>query len=368
MAECKIPEIRLAVFGASASGKTTLLSSYFGNQQRDSFEKTYKYRLEADDILDGNLLLSRYYKMEEGTFPLGTEKFMEHSFSLKIAGLCTPCMRIRWLDYPGGWWERSPVDDFEKRERHMAFKKLLESHVGILLVDGIRYHMEGLPYVRHLLDQFKAEIRRTQDHLASENTPQSNFPKQWILAITKADQLPPDMSAEKICKEIISGAVDQVNGVAKAVNAKSFGHQYLLLSAVQGDGAKVVDAHQHIGLTLIAPVGLLAIFSEVIKTYPNGKLCRVLAYFCGALSEITDVVDKLDDFLPKRYQLLSLILKAADLKKGLENGREYFSKQREAAVKDGESLKAVANLMKEMMASDESKRVYFCSQGGDFDA
>lgn len=36
-----IPEIRIALFGQSASGKTTLLASCFGNQQRNSFEKEH---------------------------------------------------------------------------------------------------------------------------------------------------------------------------------------------------------------------------------------------------------------------------------------------------------------------------------------
>ncbi|MCZ7585368.1 MAG: hypothetical protein M5R36_19640 [Deltaproteobacteria bacterium] len=151
----EIQEIRLALFGPSASGKTTFLASYFGNQQRNSFEETHGYRLEADDVSDGNQLLSRYFKMEKGEFPLGTEQFAEYSFGFKVLGMHEAGLRVVWYDYPGGWWEKTPKDDSEKEARSIAFEKLLTSHVGILLVDGLRCQTEGLPYVRHLFDQFK---------------------------------------------------------------------------------------------------------------------------------------------------------------------------------------------------------------------
>ena len=132
MAAIGPPEIRLALFGPSASGKTTFLSSYFGNQQRNSFEENHGYRLEAEDISDGNQLLSRYYKMEGGQFPLGTEQFSEYRFGLKVEGLPEPRLRIVWYDYPGGWWERNPRDDSESQARSKAFSRLITSHVGIL--------------------------------------------------------------------------------------------------------------------------------------------------------------------------------------------------------------------------------------------
>src|ERR1051325_2964271 len=102
MAKIEVPEIRLALFGQSMSGKTTFLASYFGNQQRNSFEEAHGYRLEAEDVSDGNKLLARYYRMEEGEFPLGTEQFSEFRFGLKTNGLPTPGLGIVWYDYPGG--------------------------------------------------------------------------------------------------------------------------------------------------------------------------------------------------------------------------------------------------------------------------
>lgn len=92
--------------------------------------------------------------MEKGEFPLGTAQFFEYRFGFKVGGLPEPGLHIVWFDYPGGWWERTPKDDSEKAARRDALAKLLTSHVGILLVDGMKYVSEGLPYVRHQLDQF----------------------------------------------------------------------------------------------------------------------------------------------------------------------------------------------------------------------
>ena len=227
-----VPEIRVALFGQSASGKTTFLASYFGNLQRNSFEEEHGYRLEAEDVSQGNQLLTMYYGMEKGRFPSGTvDEQPEFRFGFKVRGLPKPCLRIVWYDYPGGWWEWTPKDRSEEQARAALFAKLLTSHVGILLIDGMRYQTEGLPYVRQLLDQFKAEARRIVDALDEnkESIDPETFPRHWILAVSKADTLPLDKTAEVVCKEIVIGAADQLAGVAKAVRATSFGHQFLLL-------------------------------------------------------------------------------------------------------------------------------------------
>ncbi len=264
------PVIRTALFGPSGSGKTTLLASYFGNQQRNGFEETHGYRLEAEDASDGNQLLARYYRMEGGEFPLGTEAFSEHAFGLKVHQLPTPSLRIVWYDYPGGWWERTPADDAERAARKDAFTKLLSSHVGVLLIDGQRLAEDGVGYVRHTLDQFKNEARKIADQLAAEGQPIEELPRQWVIAVSKVDLLNESVSAESVCKQVVSGAADQLAGVARVFNSRSFGKQYLMLAAVKGDGSRVVDAHSYVGLQLIAPVALLSVLDELAQKADRG--------------------------------------------------------------------------------------------------
>lgn len=362
MTASKVPEIRMALFGQSASGKTTLLSSYFGNQQRNSFEEIHGYRLVADDISVGNQLLARYYRMEKGEFPLGTEQFVEYEFGMKIRDLPESSLRIVWYDYPGGWWERSPKDASEAQARRAALAKLLTCHVGIILIDGMRYQTEGLPYVWQLLDQFTAEARRISDDFAADGQPLSTFPKEWILAVSKADLLPDELTAEAICKNVIAGAADQIAGVGRAVNATSFGHQFLLLSAVQGDGSRVVDAHRYVGLQLVAPVAVLSVLAELLEDADKGTIYGVPTFIMERLAALTELVDGLDDFLPRKYQILTKLLKALDLKSGFDKGAEYFRAKQMAAAKRGKSLEAVAATMQAEFASPEARQAFFRNQ------
>lgn len=357
-----IQEIRLALFGASASGKTTFLASYFGNQQRNCFEENHGYRLEAEDVSDGNQLLKRYYSMEAGEFPLGTETFVEYRFGLKVTSLPQPALYVVWYDYPGGWWERTPKDDSEKVARRDAFKKLLTSHVGILLVDGELYVKQGLPYVRHLLDQFRAEARRISDDFAANGNPLEVLPKQWVIAISKADLLPEYETAESICKKIVLGASDQLRGVGSAVNSSSFGHQYLLLSSVRGDDGRVVDAHEFVGLQLVAPIALLSILSELAENTSTGSIYGTFRAIMEKLVSLVGILDKADDFLPLKYQVITKLLKVFGVTDSLEQGVDYFRNKQAIAVKERNALKAAVAAFKADLASDAAHRAFYRNQ------
>ena len=358
-----VPEIRLALFGQSKAGKTTFLASYFGNLQRNSFEEAHGYRLEAQDVSDGNNLLSMYYGMEAGKFPQSTDVFKEFCFNLKVHGLPKPGIRILWCDYPGEWWTEKQKDQSEKQARADAFAKLLTSHVGVLLIDGVRYQTEGLPYVRYLFDQLRQEVQRIRDDFAAPDRTLNIFPNQWILAISKADLLPLDMTAEAICKEIVIGASDQLAGLAKAVNSTSFGHQFLLLASVRGDGTHVVDAHQYIGLHLVAPIALISALSEAADKAGKGSGFGFLRTIVEKLASAVDLIDKLDDFLPKKYQILTQLLKLLGLKEGLHKGADYFREKQASAAKRGKSLESAAAAMRAELASDDAQKAFYRNQG-----
>jgi hypothetical protein len=222
-----------------------------------------------------------------------------------------------------------------------------------------------LPYVRQLLDQFKLEARRIVDALdgAKQSIAPETFPRHWILAVSKADTLPLDITAEAVCKDIVIGAADQLAGVAKAVGAKSFGHQFLLLSSVRGDGAHVVDAHQYVGLPLIAPIALISMLSGLAESAGNGSPFGFLRAILERLGGLVDLIDKLDDFLPPKYQVLTLLLKALNLKEGIDKGADYFRKKQESAAKRGKSLEAAAAAMRAELASEGAAKVFFRNQG-----
>lgn len=360
----KMQEIRIALFGQSSSGKTTLLASYFGNQQMNSFEKEHGYRLAVEDTAKGNRLLSKYYKMEKGEFPLGTATFEEYHFNFKVHGLTEPSFKIVWYDYPGGWWENTPKDEEEKSVRREAFKNLLQSQVGILLVDGVQYNNSGISYVNYLLDQFKNEIRNIKDSLASAGSPMTDFPKQWIIALSKADILSESATAEDFCKKTVSDGNDQLEGLANAINLnlKDFGCQYMLISSVKGNDNKVINAHQYIGIQLIAPVALLSVLDELAKKVGRGRGHGIFKGIVNKLKELVDFIDKIDDFLPKKYQVVTHLLKAFHLQEGLEMGVEYFREKQAKAAQKGKTIDAAINAMKAELASDASQRAFYRNQ------
>lgn len=355
-------EIRIALFGQMSSGKTTLLASYFGNQQMNSFEKEHGYRLAVDDIAKGNRLLSKYYKMEKGEFPLGTATFEEYHFNFKVHGLTEPSFKIVWYDYPGGWWQSTPIDEEEKSVRREAFKNLLQSHVGILLVDGGEYINEGNSYVNCLLDQFKNEIRNIKDSLASDGSPMTDFPKQWIIALSKADILSESATAEDFCKKTVSEGNEQLEGLADAINSKDFGSQYMLISSVKCHDKKIINAHQYIGIQLIAPVALLSVLDELAKKVGRGRGHGMFKGIFNKLKELVNFIDKIDDFLPKKYQVVTHLLKAFHLQEGLEKSVEYFREKQARAAQKGKTIDAAINAMKAELASDASQRAFYRNQ------
>lgn len=353
------PEVRIALFGMKGAGKTTLLASYFGNQQRNAFEERHGYRLEAADAAQGSVLLSRYYRLEGGDFPIGTDGFDTLRFGLKVHELPLPSLDVVWYDYPGGWWETAPSDEAERDARRQALQQLLESHAAILLIDSERYLKDGIVYVRTLLDQFRAEIRRIVNELSALGKA-PDFPEQWLIAFSKADLLPEHTTALTLAEALREGAADQLSGVHKAVGgSSSFGQEFLLLSAVRGDGRRVVDAHQSLGLTTIAPLVLLGALSRVAEKTGRGRAWGTLATALDLMRGLTEAIDKVDDFLPPKYRVLTVLIKALRTKEGLSVSADKLRERQKSAAKRGKALDAAAYALRAELSSPETQRAYF---------
>ncbi len=356
MANVPEREIRLAIFGESAAGKTTLLASYFGNQQRDSFEQRHGYRLEAEDTSDANELLGRYYGMEDGRYPRGTDEFREYRFALmmQMQDHSERAFRVVWYDYPGGWWERTPNDEGEQQARREALAKLATCHAGILLLDGAKYRRDGPRYAQRLLGQFRNEVAQLGTLQAGDA-----LPRAWIIAVSKADLLEPGTTAEQIYKELTRDASDELSALAGALNARrTFGRHFLLLSAVQGSEQTVLDAHRYIGLTLIAPLSLSAIMDALRAEADTGKRYGRWRTFLEKVRDFVRFVDSVDDVFPPHYQAVTLFLRLLSADDLLQKGTEYFEKKREFAARKGRALEAAAYALQRELRLDEAQGVY----------
>lgn len=366
----KIPEIHIAVFGESGCGKTTLLSSYYGKQQSHEFEDIKGYALLAEDTSQGNALLANYYGMQEGYFPAKTGEFDAYPFTFHITGSDQPSLKIYWYDYPGGWWTSTPSDSEESQRRQKCLQQLLNSDVGILVVDGERFRQQGIPYLKKFLNQFKDEVQRQKKILQDNDLDINQYPTEWIIALSKADLYPNGYTAKEFQKEILKSANGMLDDllrftryrIASKGNPSSLGKKFLLLSSAKGENSRVEDYKETLGLELIAPLAFVSKIEQQAKEASDGKIFDVLGAIFDGLGAVVNTVDALDDFLPKRAQLITSLLNALKVKNALEYGAGNMREKKKKSQGKKQILKDAAEAMVKELSSEKAKRLYYCNQ------
>ena len=140
---------QIAVFGESSSGKTVMLSSFYGATQEPQFLKSSLFHVVADNIGQGNRLHKNYLGMRDSAQVPEPNHFAatSYAFSLKLKSgpnaktMKTDsfdAMRLVWHDYPGEWFEQDVSGPEEAQRRAETFRGLLGSDVALILVDGQR--------------------------------------------------------------------------------------------------------------------------------------------------------------------------------------------------------------------------------------
>lgn len=280
----KYPRVReqhIAVFGEAGSGKTVLVSSFYGPTQEGSY-KNDLWDLVALQTGQGHRLYQNYLGMRDSaTTPLPT-RFANttYEFSVKLKrgddeeAKKRPFdeLRLAWHDYPGEWFQDDPSSEEERHRRTDTFFSLLKSDVALLLIDGQKLLDHGGDeerYLKAVLGNFRQNLVRLKDDLLAENGPLIEFPRIWIIALSKAD-LFPDWDVDTFRDLVILKAADDIDRlratVAELIDtpaALSIGDDFMLLSSakfeVKPQTAEPVDIDvtKRVGLDLVLPVASL---------------------------------------------------------------------------------------------------------------
>ncbi|MGO4593139.1 ATP/GTP-binding protein [Leifsonia sp. 2TAF2] len=269
-------EQHIAVFGESGSGKTVLVSSFYGAAQEASFLKQSLYRVVADDIGQGSRLNRNYLGMRDEAKAPDATRFAatSYAFSIKLkdppsvkAAKARPfeALRLVWHDYPGEWFEQGVSGEEEATRRVDTFRSLLGSDVALLLVDGQRlvdHAGEEERYLKSLFSNFSNGLLSLKDDLLDSGKPLAQFPRIWIMALTKADLLP-EMDAFRFRDLLDLKAADHLNelrsvlaGFVQYPDAMSVAEDFLLLSSAKFEPNKI-EVSKRVGIDLVLPVAAI---------------------------------------------------------------------------------------------------------------
>ena len=278
-----VKEQNIAVFGESGSGKTVLLSSFYGATQEPSFTSRSLYRVLADHIGQGTRLRQNYLRMRKQAQAPQTNRFTAEPYSFTVkpsdgddarAARARPftALRLIWHDYPGDWFTEEPDSAEEKTRRVETFTKLLKSDVALLLVDGqklLDHAGEEEKYLKSMLWGVRSGLESLKDDILVGGRLEE-FPRIWLLALSKADLHPEldvhgfhDLVVEKAAGDV-AALHETLKGFVQVPEALSIGEDFMLLSSAKFEPGKI-EVNQRVGLNLILPVASMLPLERVAQ-------------------------------------------------------------------------------------------------------
>lgn len=284
MATTRVREQHIAVFGGSGSGKTVLVSSFYGAAQEQAFTKDSLFFVNADDTGQGHRLHQNFLGMKNSATVPEPTRFAatSYSFAIKSKGPSDDKiakvrpfdeLRLVWHDYPGEWFEQEPSGELEATRRVETFRTLLRSDVAVILVDGQRlvdYRGEEEKYLKLMLGNLRGGLLRLKDDLLEDGQPLSEFPRVWMIALSKADLLPDldvhafrELVIEKAGSDI-SSLHEVVKGFVQLPEALSIGEDFALLSSAKFEPGRI-EVTKRVGLDLILPVATLLPLERLVR-------------------------------------------------------------------------------------------------------
>lgn len=276
-------EQQIAVFGESGSGKTVLLSSFYGAAQEPAVVQNSLYKVTADDAAQRNRLHQNYLGMKNSAVAPATTAFAATRYAFSIrrrpgAGgkgkkPVAEELRLVWHDYPGEWFEGDPSTAEELVRRTDTFKALVGSDVAVLLVDAQRLvdnAGQEERYLKALLTNYIAHVSKVRGDLLPDGKRLVRFPRVWLFGLSKADLLPDmdvtgfrDLLVEKVGQEMTL-LHEELAAFVEEPEAFSLSEDFVLLSSARFEPGKI-DVGQQVGVRLMLPIAAMLPFSRYLR-------------------------------------------------------------------------------------------------------
>lgn len=285
----------IAVFGESGSGKTVLLSSFYGALQEPHIIKKNLFYLSADNASQGIILGQDFLGMKQSAHLPSATRFQSTSFGFTLKRSTKAVEKIKpnhpselglvWHDYPGEWFEQEVSGPEEAQRRVDTFKELLGSDIALVLVDSQRLidnagHEER--YLKSMLTNFRNGLLALKDDILPNGDPLIEFPRIWMFALSKSDLLPEwdvyrfkDLLIEKAGQDIVEFRKVVAQFVVSE-DALSVGEDYLLLSSAKFESKKI-EVAARVGVDLILPIASVLPFDRQLKWAQAKNVSRKLA-------------------------------------------------------------------------------------------
>lgn len=187
----------------------------------------------------------------------------------------------------------------------------------------------------------------------------------WIMALSKADMLEPNLTAADFADFVNRYAGDQLDTLRQRLGeagCPSFGMNYLLFSSVLGTGQRIIDINKNIGLDLIAPLALRTILEKELQNADKSAvLKRVFAGSAdrGALQALFNLLRQLLAKWPDRStrDLGDLLFTKAET--WLGSHAQDLQKEMDAQQKQGHSLRAAEAILKMALTKPENRQYFY---------
>lgn len=378
-------EQHIAVFGESGSGKTVMVSSFYGATQEPQFLKSSLFHVTADDTGQGQRLHRNYLGMKDSRRPELTRfSSTPYAFSVRLSDKSvTPsgpkpfdAVHLVWHDYPGEWFEQD-VSGEEAERRVATFKALLGSDVAFLLVDGqqlLENAGEEERYLKALFYSFRTGLQNLKDELLTDGKPLVRFPRIWVLALSKADLLP-DLDVFGFRDLVILKAQEDLDELRKVLadfvvspDALAVAEDFVLFSSAKFEPDRI-EVTERIGLDLILPLAAMLPFERhmewIEQKQVGGEAAEELLGSAGDLAAMAAALIGKAKIAGPKGALVALVgsrVASAAIAAASKLGSEQLRKMNSDALAKKDYMKAVLTRFGLDLDDGEENRVLLRSK------